>query len=113
MELQEIGHDLPADGLGSTTRGGDRKLSMVRAKDRLQRIKLATVAASVLTFGGLTAGIAVQGVTGQAVASTGTAGANTTGTAASTGGSSTAATTSTTAAPATTTTTAPIVSAQS
>jgi hypothetical protein len=94
-----------------------RQRSIARARRRLHRLKLASVTASVLTFGGLTAGLAIQGgISGQAVASaTTTTSGGTAATKVSTSVSTAATATPTGTATATPTTTqsAPIVSAQS
>ena len=111
MELQDSRpnqHD-PSEG---------RRLAMTRAKRRLSRLKLTSAAASVLTFGGLTAGIATHGIGSQAVAaatSTGAAGTTATkvSTSVSTAATSTPTATASTPAPTSATTAAPIVSAQS
>ena len=92
-----------------------KALAMAAARRRLARLKLVAVSTSVMTFGGITAGIALRTTTGTAAATTLTA-ATTTTTAATAAPATTVATT--TAAPiavtaAATPTPTRIVSAQS
>jgi hypothetical protein len=117
MELQDSPRDNAADAGAASGNLPARKQSMALARRRLRRLKLASVTASVLAFGGLTAGIAIQGIGSHATATASTSTASgTTATAVSTSvtnAATAAPTAAATATPSSTTSKAPIVSAQS